>query len=212
MTTDHAALKAAAQAATQGEWRDLGSADPEDIALAVREFARSIGGMVVTIQVGPRIIAYLGATEATLSEDAANAAYIIAACNAVPALLEERERLAERVRELEAWAACDGCGSTQSVADLRAAGHVSCCPERKMLTASEWRARATAAETERDRMKAALVAAEAWFVKADPAPADMAAGDAACAWLNDHGWEEAVAVVATISAALTPKQEKPDGE
>lgn len=53
----------------------------------------------------------------------------------------------ERLREA---GACDGCGSTQSMADLRAAGHVACCPERKMLTASEWRARALAAEAERD--------------------------------------------------------------
>lgn len=42
--------------------------------------------------------------------------------------------------------ACEGCGSTKSLDDIRAAGHASCCPERKMLSATEWRDRAERAE------------------------------------------------------------------
>lgn len=41
---------------------------------------------------------------------------------------------------------CAGCGSSRSMAELTAGGHVSCCPERKMLTAKEWAARAEKAE------------------------------------------------------------------
>jgi hypothetical protein len=47
----------------------------------------------------------------------------------------------------EAGGACDGCGSTASMASLKAAGKIACCPERKMLSAAQWRARAVAAET-----------------------------------------------------------------
>jgi hypothetical protein len=42
--------------------------------------------------------------------------------------------------------ACDSCGSTESMASLKAAGKLACCPER-MLSAAQWRARAVAAET-----------------------------------------------------------------
>jgi hypothetical protein len=42
---------------------------------------------------------------------------------------------------------CDGCGSSHRMEDLRAAGHISCCPERKMLTAKEWSVRAETAES-----------------------------------------------------------------
>lgn len=47
----------------------------------------------------------------------------------------------------EEGGACDGCGSTLTMASLKAAGALACCPERKMLSAAQWRARAVAADT-----------------------------------------------------------------
>lgn len=64
-----------------------------------------------------------------------------------------------------------------------------------------------AAEAERDRMKAALERADAWLTRADPDPVDMAAGDAACMWLNDDGWDEAITLAAEIRAALAGEKE-----
>ena len=58
--------------------------------------------------------------------------------------------LARRVLEQFAASApvdagcCDGCGSTKTIAELKAGGFISCCPERKMLSAKEWRDRALA--------------------------------------------------------------------
>jgi len=52
-------------------------------------------------------------------------------------VLEQAAAEIERLtRELEANCACDGCGSTESIPTLQARGHLSCCPERKMLNAS----------------------------------------------------------------------------
>lgn len=45
-------------------------------------------------------------------------------------------------------AACDGCGSTQTIEEIRARGNLSCCPERKMLSAAEWQERAEKAESD----------------------------------------------------------------
>jgi hypothetical protein len=44
---------------------------------------------------------------------------------------------------------CDGCGSTKSLAQIHAESPraLSCCPERKMLTAKQWSERAEAAES-----------------------------------------------------------------
>lgn len=52
----------------------------------------------------------------------------------------------EREREEAEHRVCEGCGSSMSHAYLKAGGWRSCCPERKMLTANEWRDRAEAAE------------------------------------------------------------------
>lgn len=43
---------------------------------------------------------------------------------------------------------CEGCGSTKTMAEIHAGGHLSCCPERKMLTAKQWQSRALSAEAE----------------------------------------------------------------
>ncbi|MFA6043594.1 MAG: hypothetical protein WC718_01300 [Phycisphaerales bacterium] len=56
-------------------------------------------------------------------------------------------------------ACCEGCGSTRTVASLKADGYVSCCPERKMVSAREWRRRALHAEATRAPSDAALVEA-----------------------------------------------------
>jgi hypothetical protein len=44
---------------------------------------------------------------------------------------------------------CDGCGSTETIEEIRAKNPLalSCCPERKMLTASQWREKAIAANS-----------------------------------------------------------------
>lgn len=80
-----------------------------------------------------------------------------------PALLDaqaEAERLrGENARlqgEAERGCACEGCGSTRSLPDLHSAGHVSCCPDRKMISAPEWQARAHAAQARADRLEGAL--------------------------------------------------------
>lgn len=61
--------------------------------------------------------------------------------NAMPRLLvalEEAEGREHRV--------CAGCGTRWGRAALDVAGAISCCPERKMLSAKEWAARAEKAE------------------------------------------------------------------
>jgi hypothetical protein len=81
---DHAALKRAALAATQGEWR---REDTPDCAMIVAPGAR-------------HPVALVG--------DGPDADYIVAACNAVPELLAERERLREALERLTREAELDG--------------------------------------------------------------------------------------------------------
>lgn len=47
---------------------------------------------------------------------------------------------------------CDGCGTSWTAEDIAAGGHLSCCPERKMLTAEAWRERALQAEAAQDAL------------------------------------------------------------
>jgi hypothetical protein len=65
-----------------------------------------------------------------------------------------------RVAELEAadhiGRICAGCGTSHDLTTLRAAGHISCCPERKMLTPAEAWALAARFEAEAARYREAL--------------------------------------------------------
>ncbi len=59
----------------------------------------------------------------------------------------EIKALKAKVRELsDDEGCCAGCGSTMSMEDLRKRKALSCCPERKMLSAKQWRERAVSAE------------------------------------------------------------------
>ena len=100
-----------------------------------------------------RVEAFKGSRIASAYPTLASALAVIT--EALSRLTEENER-EHRV--------CDGCGTSRSDADIKAGGFVSCCPERKMLTAKEWHDRATKAEAERDEALEALkpFADEAW--------------------------------------------------
>ena len=60
------------------------------------------------------------------------------------------------VARAEPIGACEGCGSTRSMDELKKLGAISCCPERKILTASQWRDRAIRADDEIERINAAI--------------------------------------------------------
>lgn len=66
---------------------------------------------------------------------------------AIVAVLEVEIARADAAERLEC---CDGCGSTRTTEELRVAGHVACCPERKMLTMQQWRERCLEAERRAD--------------------------------------------------------------
>lgn len=155
------ALRAAAEAATKGEWRYLSGSH------GVRSLAGAEDKAVCTLN-GPR--------RADAQRDA-NAAYIIAACNALPALLDRVERLEERGAELEAMRAAADYNGEVAFNTFAAISHLGIVedgdidesdPSSDAAVASIIKpvtrllARATAAEAERDRMKAALesIAAE----------------------------------------------------
>ncbi len=82
----------------------------------------------------------------------------VAMAMAIPGDFPSRDDIREMVEALTTQAAeieaarlveyrvCAGCGSSRSMEELKASGHVSCCPERKMLTAKEWAIRAETAE------------------------------------------------------------------
>lgn len=77
------------------------------------------------------------------------------------------EAQAARIAELEnaEHGVCDGCGSSKSLKEIRATGHISCCPERRMLPAKEWYKRA-------ERAKAAHAAANAKIAELEQDRAD----------------------------------------
>jgi hypothetical protein len=59
----------------------------------------------------------------------------------IDTLTRERDEAEERTVGV-----CEGCGSSWTPKQLKESGHRSCCPERKMLSAKEWHARAETAE------------------------------------------------------------------
>lgn len=148
---DRKALKEAALKATPGPWYQSGSPWFQT------------GGFVLAGSPDPHagtVLADLTDTwEEQRSDDGLDAdherdpdddAAFIALANPATILsllasLEEAEGREHRV--------CAGCGSSWSRADLDATGKVSCCPERKMLTAKEWAARAEAAEQRERRLR-----------------------------------------------------------
>lgn len=76
---------------------------------------------------------------------------------------EAAAMLREVARERDEAMCCEGCGTTKSIAQIKATHPtaLSCCPERKMLTAAQWRARALAAEAEARTLREALREIEA---------------------------------------------------
>lgn len=111
---------------------------------------------------------------ASLSHDE-TATAVIADLNAkLSQLTEENERLRGAEHRV-----CDGCGTSWTAEALKTNGKVSCCPERKMLTAKEWSDRATKAEAERDEALEALKPFAAVSTKAKGA-------DDAC-WCGQDG-------------------------
>ena len=81
---------------------------------------------------------------------------ILAALAGAGALLAAADKA--RIEELDnvEHRVCAGCGSSRSDAALKADGYISCCPERQLLTAKEWAARAEATEAENVRLREAL--------------------------------------------------------
>lgn len=138
-------LKAKALKASNGPWTREGD--------GARALLRDAGLMILAVR--HRIPAALHEANFDFIA-AANPSTILA----YEAALEEAEAREHRV--------CAGCGTSRSMADLKAGGHVSCCPERKMLTAAEWAARAEKAEQgpsaqqqENERLREALRLSEA---------------------------------------------------
>lgn len=140
-------LKAKAEKATPGPWFALGPKGSESPG----------GGCVTTADnyFDGQTLFGVWSYSAGLSFDQAreNGRFIAAANPSVIlsllTALEEAEGREHRV--------CDGCGSSRSIADLKAAGAISCCPERKMLTAKEWAARAEKAEQQVAAQRETLV-------------------------------------------------------
>lgn len=126
---DHTALEAAARAATQDEWA---------IRYVMPDGTCGIYDIATADPEALRLMSGSGGARSwtrTIFDlpgadtDEANAAYIVAAQpSVILALLEERKRLVERV------------GGTEGLSRM----------------VDHWRARATAAEAERDRLRAAL--------------------------------------------------------
>lgn len=69
-----------------------------------------------------------------------------------PAFLIASLRHADREAKRAIMGVCDGCGTSWLPEEIKVGKHLSCCPERKMLTASEWRERAMKAEQENTRL------------------------------------------------------------
>ncbi len=77
----------------------------------------------------------------------------------VLAMLGELDRLAAALKAEVATEhrVCDGCGTSHHESEFAAPGPpYSCCPERKMLTAKEWRDRYVAEVAARERAEEAL--------------------------------------------------------
>lgn len=83
---------------------------------------------------------------------------------------EELQAIYDALTRTPDVGACDGCGSIESVEAVRARhpGALSCCPERKMLSAAEWMARARSAEKSLAEVSDRCIAAEA-ALRATPA-------------------------------------------
>lgn len=73
---------------------------------------------------------------------------------------DEIERLRGRLAEVEraAGVACNGCGHTETIEQIRAKhpNAISCCPERDMVPAVTWMKRADTATARAERLEAAL--------------------------------------------------------
>lgn len=87
-------------------------------------------------------------------------AAILAHLRSIPALTAERDAAMRALGPL----VCEGCGTTKSVAEIRAEHPraLSCCPERKMMppALAEARNRAAQAEAERDELTARVAELE----------------------------------------------------